>query len=238
MGMGRALLVFSFLLFSVIATGASSDPLVVMPGPKDDLYAVLKYSWENKEREARACNPDTGFKVDLHSEQDVAGYKAGQVFGAQVCGVLGYDYGEIQALYSSIKGVLPALRGVATFREIKVLREVENGFWGHFEIIVPLMENYMVRGWIIFSPGEDYSVLHWYQEDSGSRMLNNRGFMIIAPDGPHRTKVFLSGYHILKESHRLRFPFSSFAPGFTRDHYGNYFRAFEGHLKSMAGGSK
>ena len=210
---------FAFLLMSPAAMGG-----VAIPGPQDDLGRLMTSTFTSAKDLAQSCDSGRSYRVSLNPASHLPGYRSGQVYGATVCGHLPYPYHELKELFSESGGVYGALSRVQTFGEMNLLDEINGASYYQFEIVVPLLSNYRVKAWMKPEVSPELSVLHWYQEDDSSQLLNNRGFMVFVPVGDG-TKVYLSAYHILKENHRLRFPATQFAPGFTRDHYSNYFLA-------------
>lgn len=202
------------------ALGASFD----MPGPKDDLYRALQSAYEGAKEEAASCDPGNKVGVFLNSDEDLPGYQPGQVYGAQVCGLIPYPYEKLRKLFENPDAIQEALRKVKTFGKMKTLEKKEGATYSEFEIVLPVLRNYIVKSWTHFQLSEEMSALHWYQEDDNSQLLNNRGFMVFVPSGSN-TKVYLNSYHVIKPEHRLRFPVRNLAPGFTRDHYANYYWA-------------
>lgn len=211
-------------IWGVVFCGLLAQAQPVMPGPEDDLYRALRSSFEQAGQLAKDCNAGKTLKVQLNSDQNLPGYLPGQVYGAEVCGRLEYPYTQLEQVFSKPGAIWEALRRVKTFGEMTLIKQTEGAAYSQFEILVPVLSNYIVKSWTHFEITSDRATLHWYQEDDGSQLLNNRGYMVFVPSGSI-TKVYLNSYHVLKANHRIKFPISGLAPGFTRDHYGNYYWA-------------
>lgn len=228
---GSAVLRILVGLLTLCALGFASA--AELPGPRDELFAALSPAFEKARSSALECDAGSELQVDLLSERSVPGYEPGQIFGAKACGRLKYRYADLQRVFKSEGSILEALKRVKTFGPLKLLKESGSSNYVEFEILVPMSENYIVKSWVQFDVTDEMAVLHWYQEDSESRLENNRGFLVIVPEGDDRTKVYLRSYHILKKEYRLYFPKSSFAPGFTKSHYGNYVRAVKDYAQEL-----
>ena len=100
-------------------------------------------------------------------------------------------------------------------------------------IKVPVIKDIPVRDRIGFQKFDKYSWLRWYQEDTSSPLLWNRGYMIMEPIEPTkpmkpaRILATVYAFHVLKPEEALSWIARPGGVTFAIDHYTNFIKSLQ-----------